>query len=256
MSSCTRIVTRWTPSGIAFADLAAGQFLSPRAVGARSGSAATVALVGLSMMLLGGDDVRIEIVVGAGTHLRIIEPAAMVAYSSDGATSSYRVSIRVEPEASLCWEAAPVVVCASSHVVRHIVADVEPDASVTLAETLVFGRTGERAGAIDSTTIISRGSEGPWVRERINIPPEGASMLTLPPRSKAMSTLITTQAIAEDEETRSIEGGTVDTFLLPRLGCMVRATGDNAHSVSAEVEKCLPQLRSRFDDQVLAGHGI
>src|SRR5699024_99523 len=86
-----------------------GTYLRPRLL-ETVGDRARVALVGSYATLLAGDDVVIDIEVGAGVHLDVVEPTAMVAYAADDVPAQWAASLRVATGATLTWNAAPFVV--------------------------------------------------------------------------------------------------------------------------------------------------
>ena len=88
----TRIGVQAAP-GRARLDLAAGP-ISPRVISCTA-TGARVALVATTALLLGGDHVEIDIEVGPGAWLEIVEIAGTVAYDADGVASSWTVRARV-----------------------------------------------------------------------------------------------------------------------------------------------------------------
>ena len=127
--------------------------ISPRllrvaADGARIGLVATTAL------LLGGDHVDIEIEVGPGAWLELVETTGTVAYDAAGLASSWTVRIRVADGGLLIWAGEPFVVAHGANVRRDTSIELAAGAVACLRETLVLGRTGESGGAIRSTLSV------------------------------------------------------------------------------------------------------
>ncbi len=127
--------------------------ISPRVI-AVSESGARVGLVATTALLLGGDHVEIEIDVGPGAWLELIETAGTVAYDADGLASSWTVSIRVADGGLLIWSGEPFVVARGANVRRDTSIELGTGAVVCLRETLVLGRTGETGGALRSTLSV------------------------------------------------------------------------------------------------------
>ena len=133
--------------------------ISPRmlrvaADGARIGLVATTAL------LLGGDQIDIEIDVGPGAWLEIVETAGTVAYDAAGVESSWTVRITVADGGVLIWAGEPFVAATGANVRRDTSIELGAGAVACLRETLVLGRTGEIGGAIRSTlSARQRGTE-------------------------------------------------------------------------------------------------
>jgi len=127
-----------------------GTYLRPRLL-ETMGNRVRVALVGSYATLLAGDDVVIDIEVGAGVHLDVVEPTAMVAYAADDVPAQWAASLRVATGARLTWNAASFVVATGANVTRRTDVDLDNGAVALLAETLVLGRTDERGGRLHST---------------------------------------------------------------------------------------------------------
>ncbi|WP_265522537.1 urease accessory protein UreD [Oerskovia flava] len=146
----TRVASHGTPGGRVRCTLEPAA-LSPRVL--RTGQAsAQVALIATRALLLGGDDVRLEVRVGAGTVLELVEISGTVAYHGRGRAASWTVDVHVEAGGRLVWDALPFVVAEGADVERRTHVHLEPGAVALLRETLVLGRTGESGGRLRTTT--------------------------------------------------------------------------------------------------------
>lgn len=139
--------------------------LSPRVLSTGPGTA-RVALVATRALLLGGDRVRVEVHVGEGVELELVEVSGTVAYAGRGRSASWDVDVRVDAGGLLLWDAAPFVVADG--------ADVERSTRVSLAdggargargvallrETLVLGRSGEEGGRLRTRTRVDLSAPG------------------------------------------------------------------------------------------------
>ncbi|MEP7764552.1 urease accessory protein UreD [Sanguibacter sp. 25GB23B1] len=125
--------------------------LSPRVLSSDA-SGARVALVATGALLLAGDHVRIDVHVGAGAWLEVVETSGTVAYDARGGTAAWDVTVDVDEGGTLVWEGLPFVVAAGADVTRRTTVTLAPDAALLLRETLVLGRTGEVGGDLRSTT--------------------------------------------------------------------------------------------------------
>ncbi|MFE6236630.1 urease accessory protein UreD [Cellulosimicrobium sp. NPDC057862] len=157
MDDVTR-VGAYREAGRVRCDLRPGA-LSPRVLSTGPG-VARVALVATRALLLGGDRVRIEVHVGEGVELELVEVSGTVAYAGRGRSASWDVDVRVDAGGLLVWDALPFVVADG--------ADVERTTRVSLAdggaprergvallrETLVLGRSGEVGGRLRSRTHV------------------------------------------------------------------------------------------------------
>lgn len=129
------------------ARLDSGEFLRPRLVGT-DGAHIQVALVGIRAALLAGDEITIDVDVGPGVRLELIEPTGMVAYDAKGEPAHWAASVRVATAGSLIWRAAPFVAAGGADVTRRTRIELGRDAVALVSETMVLGRAGESGGLL------------------------------------------------------------------------------------------------------------
>lgn len=124
-----------------------GGAIVPRLVeqGPRS---ARFALVAGGALLLGGDDVGIDVRVGAGCVLELEDVGGTVAYDADDEPSSWAIDIRIAAGGILIWHGLPLVVSDGARVVRTTRARLSADAVLCLRDTVVLGRASERGGRL------------------------------------------------------------------------------------------------------------
>lgn len=171
--SLTRIAVRSSAQGSGQStaqfrtELVVGK-LAPRLI-SRGQNSAHVGVTAAEMLLLDGDQVEIQVRVGAGCTLLIEDIGGTVAYprrisSAAGPPAQWNVDIKLEAGACLLWKGLPFVVAQTAEVVRCTSARLGPGAQLLLRETLVLGRHGETGGAIRSSLNISDDS-GPLLCE-------------------------------------------------------------------------------------------
>jgi urease accessory protein len=102
--------------------------------------------VATTALLLGGDEVTLDVSVGAGAWLEVVETAGTVAYP--GVPATWHVRARLAPGAVLIWAGLPFVVCAGADVMRDTTLDLAEGARALLRETTVLGRVGEGPGVM------------------------------------------------------------------------------------------------------------
>ncbi|QZN87001.1 urease accessory protein UreD [Cellulomonas sp. C5510] len=117
---------------------------------------AHVALVANRALLLAGDHVTIDVVVGPGAWLEIEEVTGTVAYDASGVPSSWSVGARVGAGGTLVWDAPPFVVATGAHVERRTDVMLAAGAVAAWREALVLGRTGEAGGFVRSATRVTQ----------------------------------------------------------------------------------------------------
>lgn len=135
-----------------------GGAIAPRVIRSDE-TGARIGLVATEALLLGGDHIDIEIDVGPGCWLDVVETAGTVAYDADGVQSSWAVRINVAARGVLLWAGEPFVVSRGANVRRHTTIDLADGAVACLRETLVLGRSGESGGAIRSSMTVRRSTQ-------------------------------------------------------------------------------------------------
>ncbi|MFC8800202.1 urease accessory protein UreD [Promicromonospora sp. NPDC057138] len=121
----------------------------------RDGARAEVALVARGAMLLGGDHVVVSVQVDQGCALTLTDVGGTVAYDGAGRECRWDADIRLGPGAALAWAGLPFVVARGADVRRTTTARLAADARLTLRETVVLGRSGERGGRIVLRTDLT-----------------------------------------------------------------------------------------------------
>ena len=116
-----------------------------------------IGLVATSALLLGGDEVELEVRVGPDASLELFDVAGTVAYHGRGQSASWRVTVVVDDGACLDYDGAPFVVSDGADVLRTLDLGLGPGASVRLRETVVLGRFGQLGGRLRSRTAITVG---------------------------------------------------------------------------------------------------
>ncbi len=121
-----------------------------------AGRLARVALVQSRASLLGGDDVALEIDVGAGGWLEVVELGATIVHHARGGPPARLVSsVRLGPDARLVWLAQPCIAAAGCHLRRSTRIELGAGAAVLVGEALVLGRSGEEPGRVRARMRIT-----------------------------------------------------------------------------------------------------
>ena len=116
---------------------------------------ATVALVPDGALLLAGDAVGLDVEVGPGVRLDLVEPAGTVAYDMRGGKAVWDVHLDLAADATLVWAGEPFVLSAGARVLRSTSVRLGERARLALRETLVLGRHQERIGELEQTWTAS-----------------------------------------------------------------------------------------------------
>ena len=115
-----------------------------------------IGLLATTALLLGGDAVHVEVDVGAGVALDLVDIAGTVAYDGRGRSASWSVRVRVAEGGSLRWAGEPFVVADGADVSRSLVLELAPDAQALVRETVVLGRSGQLGGVLRNRTDVQR----------------------------------------------------------------------------------------------------
>ncbi|WP_433602839.1 urease accessory protein UreD [Nocardia sp. CA-135953] len=133
----------------------------------------TVHLIGTAATPLGGDELDIEIVVGAGARLVVRSVAATIALPSTRTPLSL-AHWHFDVAGELDFDPEPTIVAGGAH--HHAVTEVRltPDARLRLRERVQIGRTGEDGGGWRGDLIADIGAL-PLLRHRLELGAGGAA---------------------------------------------------------------------------------
>lgn len=116
---------------------------------------ARVALVPEGALLLAGDAIEVDVSVGEGLDVDLVETGGTVAYDMRGASARWDVRVELAAGATLRWAGLPFVVAAGADVSRTVRVRCGPGARLALREALVLGRYGEAPGSVHQTTTVN-----------------------------------------------------------------------------------------------------
>ena len=218
-----------SPRGERVSCVLAGDFVVPRLV-RREGRSVEVALVAGRAMLLPGDAVRIEINVGEGCTLHLVDVGGLVVYGrpdETGEPSHWHARIDLANGAHLGWQGLPTVITDAGHLTRSLTVRLAADSSATLRETLVLGRSGERGGRVTTETDAAD-AVGPILRDRLEV--SGAEPVPgVLGTDRIVDSIL---ALGERSELADVPGAARLEF--ERGGAMLRYLGDALHESPLE----------------------
>ncbi len=109
-----------------------------------------IAMINTGGGIAAGDRVGVDVTVGAGAAATLTAPAAERIYGAgDEATAHYDVSLALGSGASLFWLPQETILFNRARVRRRFEIDMADDATLLLAETVVFGRHASGETAIE-----------------------------------------------------------------------------------------------------------
>jgi len=114
-----------------------------------------VGVVQTAAMLVDGDDVTLDVRVGAGERLILQDISATLAHPMV-AGARQRVTLHLARDSRLALLEEPLIVAAGASVVRDVSVTLEPGARLLHRETLVLGRFGEEGGRLAARSRVVR----------------------------------------------------------------------------------------------------
>jgi len=184
---------------------------------------ARVAVVAEGALLVAGDDIRLEVRVGAHVTLEVVEPAGTVAYAMRGGNARWAVAVDLAEDARIVWGAEPLVISSGARVVRSLDLHLEERAVAVMRETLVFGRSAEAGGALRQHFRVS-GRDGPLLAEDLDV--DGAHPK---PGVLAGARVVDTVAVLGRRATGIPTPDAAHRLELDREGTLLRAFASAAH---------------------------
>ena len=126
-----------------------------------------IGLVATTALLLGGDQVELEVRLGPGVSLELFDVAGTVAYHGRGRPAAWRTTITLAERARLRYDGAPFVVSEGADVERTLDLGLAPTANVWLRETVVLGRSGEIGGRLRSRVAVAVGGRQVFLEDQV-----------------------------------------------------------------------------------------
>ncbi|MFE1600682.1 urease accessory protein UreD [Methylobacterium sp. ID0610] len=153
-----------------------------------------------------GDRFRIAADLGAGADLVLTTTAAEKIYRSDGPVTEIAADLRVAAGARLAWLPQETILYDGARLHRRLDADLAADATLTLFEALVFGRSarGEtvREGLLRDAWRLSRAGRLVYA-DTLHLDGPVAALLARPAVANGARALATLIHIAPDAEART-----------------------------------------------------
>jgi urease accessory protein len=199
---------------------------------------ARIGLVATTALLLGGDEVELEVRVGPDASLELFDVAGTVAYHGRGQSALWRVTIVLENGACLHYCGAPFVVSDGADVVRTLDLGLDPTASVRLRETVVLGRSGQVGGRLGSRTAITVGDRPVLLEDQLL---DLSGIRRSPGMLGSHRVIDTVVALGHDavgrHEPSLLPGGAVRFGLVGGVGSLTRYLGADVASSPLERER-------------------
>lgn len=141
-----------------------------------TGRVVVIHLVGGAGGPLAGDDLGLDISVGAGAHLVVRSVAATVALPGHGAgPSTFAVRARVGPAAALSFLPEPTVVARGARHRMITEITLAADASLRYREEILLGRFGEPGGDLETSLHVDvdqASRRRPLLRQELRLGPD------------------------------------------------------------------------------------
>jgi urease accessory protein len=152
--------------------------------------------------MTGGDDFSVDIDVGKGARLVAGTAAAEKIYRSTGPDTAMSVRLNVDAGARLAWLPQETILFDRACLKRRIDVDLADDASLVMAEAVLFGRAamGEAMhdGAFADTWRLRRGGKLVFA-ENVRLDGDITERLARPASAKGGIALATVLVVAADE---------------------------------------------------------
>lgn len=108
---------------------------------------------------LGGDDLRLDVDLGAGSYLQLRSAAATVVHPGrPPAAARWTVTAMLAAAAVLDWQPEPTVICDGAELHSRMTVTLQPGARAILREVVVLGRAGQLGGRF--TGELAAGLDG------------------------------------------------------------------------------------------------
>ncbi|MDG4766522.1 urease accessory protein UreD [Solwaraspora sp. WMMD406] len=205
-----------------------------------------VHLVGAAAGPLAGDDLRLDVEVGAGARLCLRTVAASLALpGAGGGRSVLEMVVRVAAGGALRWLPEPLIAAAGCDHVSRSVVELADGASLVWREELVCGRAGEPSGDARIDTVVRYAGQT-LLRTDLAVGPRAAGWAgpAVLAGAKATGSMLVVRPEWADGGAPTAAPLGPGAALLPLAGgpaVLVTATGPTAHQVRAHLDRAADQ---------------
>ena len=129
----------------------------------RSSSPCEAAIVNTGGGVAGGDSYRVSLELGEGAEVEATTPSAERIYRSDGPAAAIATRLKLAPGARLFWLPQETLLFEGAALERRLEVEMSAEASLVIAETLVFGRLAMGESQIDASVegLLARAARRP-----------------------------------------------------------------------------------------------
>jgi len=106
----------------------------------RSSRPCEAAIVNTGGGVAGGDSYSVSLSLCEGAEVEVTTPSAERIYRADGCAAAVRTRLSLKPRARLSWLPQETLMFEGASLERRLEADLSAEASLVIAETVVFGR--------------------------------------------------------------------------------------------------------------------
>ncbi|HEX9169291.1 MAG TPA: urease accessory protein UreD, partial [Roseiarcus sp.] len=117
----------------------------------RSSNPCEAAIVNTGGGVAGGDFYRVSLSLGEGAEVEATTPSAERIYRSDGPAAAITIRLSLAPEARLFWLPQETLMFEGAGLERRLEVAMAAEASLVIAETVVFGRLAMGENHIDAS---------------------------------------------------------------------------------------------------------
>ena len=192
---------------------------------------------------LGGDELALDVHLGAGTELQVRSTAAMVVQAGDRpAAAQWTVAAEVAAGAALDWQPQPTVICDGAELHSQMTVALRHGACAVLREEVVLGRAGQCGGRFVGQLTVELGSAALLTHTMLL---DGADPVLAGPAGTGGSRVLGTLAMVGEGISRPPEGAGEEPGLrwawsaLDGPGYLLLALGDRVIDVSRLLDQAV-----------------
>lgn len=197
---------------------------------------------------IGGDELSLDVDVGAGSCLVLAEVSPTLALPGPhGKRSHTRTRIRVAAGGTLIWLPEPIIAVRGCDHLNHVHAELEEGARLLIREETLLGRHGEQPGVVRHSVQVRLGS-GPLYRQDLDLGTPGAQTPPVLGSHRAAGSVLVVDPDWTNHrlEARRLPG---DAALLPLAGpaALITALSGDSLALRRQLEAGLAALGPPWD---------
>jgi urease accessory protein len=203
---------------------------------------------------VGGDHLRLDVHVGAGSSLVLTEASATLLFPGrDAARSHTDIRITVDAGATLIWLPEPVIAVRDCHHLNDVQVSMAADARLLIREEVLLGRHDEPGGRVQQQTQVTRAGS-PLYSQDLQAGTATGATPVVAAANRAVGSILVVDPAQNDEPQESLDLSELSALMpLASGGTLISALAMDGFELRTRLSAGLQALGPPWDPQPRVG---